>query len=793
MSDLPCRSCGTLLPEVARFCLACGAAVSHLGGLATLPEDAAMMGELERLLREDAAGTFEIDRLIGMGGMGAVFLATEIGLGRRVAVKVLPPERSAGPSSVERFKREARTAATLDHPNIVPIYRISGTGRLCWYAMKYIDGRSLAEMLRENGRLSLPSGLQVLTQVADALDFAHERGVVHRDVKPANVLLDSRSRAYVTDFGIAKARMSAVLTATGAFVGTPSYMPPEQWAGQTLTGAADEYAFAVLAAETVAGCSPFEGDSPMDLMHKHCDQAPDLQPITSEFGAGVSGAFARALAKHPADRFPTVGEFVTALKAAFAAAAGATAVQFGPTAVPPPSAVVAPTVPVVRRGARGPVVQPPSFAAISRPERRWWRGSAVALAVLVVVGAVAYSGWFLTRGAAAPRNVAPAWSSPPATGRNPTGGVSHTCLLTQAGGALCWGTGSHGQIGDGRTPRSYVPVAVTAGVRFVQLDAGDSHTCGVSAEGGVLCWGLNDRGQSGPSSGESCISSGLAFLCNSRPSPIPGVPPVRQVSAGADFTCGLGTDGLAYCWGSNMRGQSGRASGADGGIAPVGGRGRLAFTDLAAGQFHACGLARSGAVFCWGWNLYGQLGTRAAMARCTTGEACSPIPLPVGGGLAFIAVAAGSGHTCALAGSGFAYCWGHNAHGQVGSGASDPQVGMPATVAGDHRFTAITSGWAFTCALTSSGEVWCWGDNSLGQLGVGSSVMPESKVPVRVPIEGRVVSIGAGARHACATLEGDRVVCWGSNGAGQLGDGYVAESETVVRVRADAEGGSTRR
>src|SRR3989338_2238217 len=242
-----CTGCGTLIPDGARFCLGCGAPVaaseSAVAQAVAQPGRLSDSGalELRNLLVSETTGDYEIHEEVGRGGMAVVYRATEIHLSRRAAIKVLPPEPTLGKGAIERFRREAKTAAALDHPNIIPIYRITPGGRLFWYAMKFLEGRSLADVLAEKGLLTVQESIGVLDQVADALDYAHQRGVVHRDIKPGNVMLDARGRVIVTDFGIAKElQQGAALTGSGNILGTPDYMSPEQCRGTDLTGAADQ-------------------------------------------------------------------------------------------------------------------------------------------------------------------------------------------------------------------------------------------------------------------------------------------------------------------------------------------------------------------------------------------------------------------------------------------------------------------------------------------------------------------------------------------------------------------------
>src|SRR3990172_7053512 len=193
-STMLCASCASPVPEDGRFCTNCGAAVPDplSAGPSTL--DAVGVATLTRLLRQETAGEYEIEREIGRGGMGVVYLATEIQLRRRVAIKVLPPARAFGERAIQRFQREARTAAALDHPNIIPIHRVSSGGDLMWYSMKLLSGRTLDTVLKEKERLTFEETVAIVDQVADALEYAHQHGVIHRDVKPGNIMLDERGR-----------------------------------------------------------------------------------------------------------------------------------------------------------------------------------------------------------------------------------------------------------------------------------------------------------------------------------------------------------------------------------------------------------------------------------------------------------------------------------------------------------------------------------------------------------------------------------------------------------------------
>ncbi|MBI1723433.1 MAG: protein kinase [Gemmatimonadetes bacterium] len=317
-TELKCPRCNAAVPETSRFCSSCGAAVTDPGTSgpgARLSDSGAV--QLKVLLLEETKGEYEVEEELGRGGMAIVFRAREVHLARDVAIKVLPPELTFGKGAIERFKREAKTAAALDHPNIIPIYRITPGGRLFWYAMKFLEGRSLADILEEKGLLTVAETLGILEQVAEALDYAHQRSVIHRDVKPGNVMLDARGRVIVTDFGIAKELQSGALTGSGAILGTPYYMSPEQCRGGQLTGAADQYSLGVMAYQMLSGHLPFEADSAIDLLHKHCiEPPPPLDALLPALPKHVISAVNRAMAKGAEERYPTVTAFINAMKGA---------------------------------------------------------------------------------------------------------------------------------------------------------------------------------------------------------------------------------------------------------------------------------------------------------------------------------------------------------------------------------------------------------------------------------------------------------------------------------------------
>jgi len=264
--------------------------------------------DLVRASLERALGRgYRILRLLGRGGMGAVYLAREESLERLVAVKVLSHERGLDATSRERFRREARTAARLMHPNIVPLHAFGEADGMMYLVMGYVSGESLAARLARDARLGIGEARRIVAELAEALDHAHRQGVVHRDVKPDNVLIEDESgRALLADFGVAKALgAGGTMTQAGSVVGTPDYMSPEQAAGHlNVDGRSDLYSLGALAYALLAGRPPFDGDA-RAVLAKHLTQdPPPLRNLRPDVPDDLAAAVGRCLAKDPAARWP---------------------------------------------------------------------------------------------------------------------------------------------------------------------------------------------------------------------------------------------------------------------------------------------------------------------------------------------------------------------------------------------------------------------------------------------------------------------------------------------------------
>jgi predicted Ser/Thr protein kinase len=283
-------------------------------------------------LRPRFAEQYALERELGRGGMGVVFLARELSLDRMVAIKVLPPSLADDPATRERFLREARTAAQLSHPNIVPIFRADAMDGLAYFAMGFVDGDNLADRLTSRGPLPPAEAVRILREVAWALAYAHARGVVHRDVKPENIMLErGTGRVTVTDFGIARDVRAKNLTADGTVLGSVHYMSPEQVAGDTLDGRSDLYALGVVAFQLLSGRLPFDAPQASAVLLM---QATRAAPSLGEVAPGVPGALVqvvdRCLRKDPSERYATGEALAEALTQALQQA------QSGPQATPDP-------------------------------------------------------------------------------------------------------------------------------------------------------------------------------------------------------------------------------------------------------------------------------------------------------------------------------------------------------------------------------------------------------------------------------------------------------------------------
>ncbi len=439
---ITCVQCGTSVPAGANACPRCGAHVTDpvAKTVAIATEETAERDALLAQLKHELAEEYEVEQELGRGGMGVVFKAVEIELGRPVALKVLPPGLGQG-AAAERFRREARLAASLDHPSIIPIYRVGRVAGTYYFAMKLVEGRALDEIIEAQGALPLQVILAVLRSATSALAFAHDRDIVHRDIKGANILVDHEGRVMISDFGIARAGQEKTLTAAGAMMGTPYYMSPEQGWGGKVGPQSDQYSLGILTFQMITGQVPFDADSLMTILqHHYFTPPPDVTAVRDGVPAGLVAVIETAHKKNPAERFPSTREMLSAVEAV-------------PTSEPERAdaremlrqLARGSQVPKVRTGSLPPLdtkhfanlavtagvngapagVMPVRPASPPKPGRRPWLERRVALLTLGTIAAIAGAWWLGHRRTppvqsviSAPPAATPAASPAPAKGEN---------------------------------------------------------------------------------------------------------------------------------------------------------------------------------------------------------------------------------------------------------------------------------------------------------------------------------------------------------------------------------------
>lgn len=358
-------------------------------------------------------GKYEIQAEIGKGGMGVVYRGYDPLLDRKVAVKVLAPHLVWEPGFIERFLREARAAARLKHAGIVTIYDVGQQGNSYYIVMEYLDGHTLAQVIQGRGALPGQQTVSILRRLAEALDYAHQCELVHRDVKPGNVVVNPSGHVTLTDFGVARAAQETRLTTTGAMIGTPKYMSPEQARGEAVDHRTDIYSLGVVAYEMLAGQAPFEATTPHAVLHQLIyEPPPPVRSRRPDLPEEVNASLARALAKTPTARYATAKDFVDALARALDRKARPAVGQPTVTAMPQPMPVAPEDHP---RAA--------PKAAARRVDERWVLWAAWLLATAL--------GWTL------------GWAVGPRAGEfvaRPIGETGAMLAAETLGGAVAWGT-----------------------------------------------------------------------------------------------------------------------------------------------------------------------------------------------------------------------------------------------------------------------------------------------------------------------------------------------------------------
>jgi alpha-tubulin suppressor-like RCC1 family protein len=327
-----------------------------------------------------------------------------------------------------------------------------------------------------------------------------------------------------------------------------------------------------------------------------------------------------------------------------------------------------------------------------------------------------------------------------------------SCGTTTDDLAYCWGFNISGQLGDGTTTNRNRPVAVLGGLRFRYVSPGFTHSCGLTTTNQVYCWGRNTEGQFGNGSTNNTPSLPVLAAGGRR---------FRQLSAGLEYTCAVTATDRAFCWGDNFVGSLGDGSTSERRLTPVRVAGNLLFKMVETGGSHTCGVTTGNVAYCWGNNSNGQLGDRTKINRRA--------PVPVSGGLRFRQIGASLSSSCGVTTGSRAYCWGNNFFRQLGDGSDYPRRLRPVPVTGGLEFATVSAGGTHTCGIATTGKAYCWGLNW-------------SPEPVAVAGSHSFKDLRTDGEHTCGVTPGDKAYCWGENSSGQLGNGTNTDSQTPVAV-----------
>ncbi|GAB1341995.1 hypothetical protein MASR1M101_11220 [Gemmatimonas sp.] len=722
---------------------------------------------------------------LGRGGSAVVYKARDRALFRDVAIKVVRPRFAAtADEAIARLEREARTVARLQHPNIVTVYAVKrlADGGLA-LVMQLVPGRTLKQVIQDEAPFDAERAERVLRDIAEALAFAHRNGVVHRDVKPENVFIDSVSgRAMLSDFGIAhSSEFDSRLTMTGSAIGTPAYMAPEQIDGAPANARSDLYSLGLVAWEMLTGQRPWAGEALYNVIYKQKHE--DLPAIDSlrpdAVPARLQYIVERMLQKRPGARWAGAEGLLVALNAwvvpsdwkqwedshkrrrerekaaprtdrARAGSENDATVRFArPTPVgvgaigdvPAEALVRLPTPPAAPVVAADDEDAAPSWA--NEPEApsasptasrgRWLLAAVLSFAM---IGGVAYAmyakqlGPFARTAQVADVPLDQATVELPIVAETATAPDSVALVGDSTAGAMAAPTDS-----------AAVAQRLLDSLRVDSLEARARR-----AERRAALAAARAAAGAAPAAAN-------APTATVRATDDPGI-----VAAGGRHSCAL-ISSRVLCWGANDRGQLGDGD-AEAHSAPAPIVGDIDFAQVTTGLAHSCGVARGGDAYCWGADDRGQLGDATFTSRSA--------PVRVAGNQSFRLLRAGQNHTCGLTTGGEVLCWGANANGQLGDGGTQNRS-SPVSVGNGLRFISLSAGWNHSCAIAFDGKAYCWGANANGQLGNGNRTDVRSPTPVSG--EHRFTSIAAGATHSCGVTETGEAFCWGRNSFGQLGTG----------------------
>jgi len=739
--------------------------------------------------------SYDMVRELGRGGMAIVYLVRERATGIERAVKVIHTKYLGDEEAVARFDREARLVGRLKHPNIVATHSvrwIDGLG--LGLVMDHVQGRTLKQILKDGPPLSFEQAKSTLNDIASALGYAHERGIVHRDVKPENIFIDEISgRAVLADFGIARSVQGETqLTMAGVAIGTPTYMAPEQIDGTAVDARSDLYSLGLVGWEMLTGRRPWDGETLYNVIyHQKHDQLAAIDALRAETPPRLVYAIEGLLEKSPTTRWQTAEQFRTELNSTEPPLPRKREVA----PAPDETIAIAITPPVRQSGVArrlalpgllivallavvllfvwpspilGPLVQPRSAIPAGAPQIARPQAPVLPNSVVTAGGTSAVDSLSATA-ATQTDSTGSLLTLPPAT----TTALSRVAPVVGGDTALGAGarrvrdntkkpTPSPARKASVAAPATSPPVAasVAPAPAIFTVAAGGAHTCLIASTGTTYCWGANGSGQLGDGSTQA-VAKPTAVVANVR---------FASIAAGLSHTCARTSSGSVYCWGDNDHGQLGDG-GRDASDTPTRISLSQSLASVTSGSGFSCGLTGDGTAYCWGAGARGQLGNGAASDRMT--------PSRVSTSVSFAALDAGWNHICGLSDSGEAYCWGANNNGQLGDGTTADHA-VPTAVRTDQRFTALSAGSGHTCGTTSAGAIYCWGDNSYGQLGDGTrSAHP---TPVAVSSNEKFIAISAGSVHTCALSQSHYAWCWGRNTYGQLGDGSAVSRLSPVQV-----------
>ncbi len=754
-----------------------------------------------------AAGTafgesYTMIRELGRGGMAIVYLMRERATGLERAVKVIHTKYLDDEEALARFSREASVVAVLDHPNIVATHSvrwIDGVG--FGLVMDHVPGRTLKQILRDDPPIPFERAQRILDDIAAGLGYAHERGIVHRDVKPENIFIEQTSgKALLADFGIARSTQhDNEVTVAGVAIGTPTYMAPEQIDGSAVDARSDLYSLGLVGWEMLTGRRPWDGETLYNVIyHQKHDQLAAIDALRPGTPARLAYAIEGLLEKSPTERWQSAAEF---------------------------RAQLASTDPVTRKQPQHSVPAPDETVAIPispalKVRGRIRRVAPTGAIAALLVGATVLFAWPSTTGlirhgkpvatevanpspsavpSAVPHAPIPNYGATDSAVNNVVSPTDSAAALSAAQAAVLAAPASpraavdssalasaknpqrglppivattNATAPDAHAAPAPTPVSSASGSGRLSIAVGGAHTCLIESSGSTYCWGANSAGQLGTG----------ATQATSTPIAVSGAMHFSRIAPGLSHTCALTSRGAAYCWGDNEHGELGDGTHSAHDV-PARVTSSQSFTSIVSGAGYSCAIGTDAQTYCWGSGARGQIGNSATDDRTQ--------PTRIAATVSFTSLAAGWNHVCGVS-DGVAYCWGANDAGQLGDGTVTDRS-VPTPVKTSLRFTSISAGSAHTCGTTNANVVYCWGDNKYGQLGDGTQTAQSTPVAVSVAVDGgsggsggidgeRFVSVSAGSVHTCAVTASHEAWCWGRNTYGQLGDGTEVSRSRPVEV-----------